>query len=456
MSQSLGLLNLTLSQPLYIMGFFWIGVAAKLGPSHIVFWLGAMLLFYLPSAAAVIYLNRVHPVEGGLYEWSRRGFGEFTGFLVGWNMWVNLVMIISAAGVQVATMAAYAAGPAWVWLGENPRALAAITVVVVVVLAVMAIVGMKVDKWAHFLGAVVMLAAYLALMALPLRNHMTGRPNPFPAFSMAMPPISLLSLSVLGRMGQGAFGGFDAMAVFAGETRDARRTFAWSVILAAPIIALAYILGTGSLVSVVTPDKIDLVSPISQALTAGTRPGDPAANLIPLVIWALLLSFIAAMMLMFEVATRLPMVAGWNRLLPDWFGRLHPRRRTPVNSILFVASVALTLALGSTIGAGKQEAFQLLQNVPLSAMTYLAMFALPLFGRQTKIERPSWWLRAACISGFLMTALYVVLSLFPIIDVQHPLMYGAKVGGFAVLCELIAVALYWSRTRRTEQRAMAF
>ena len=148
MSQNLGLLNLTLSQPLYIMGFFWIGVAAKLGPSHIVFWLGAMLLFYLPSAAAVIYLNRVHPVEGGLYEWSRRGFGEFTGFLVGWNMWVGLVSILSNAGVQVATMATYAAGPDWTWLGENGRALTLTTLAVVAALAAIAIVGMKVDKWA--------------------------------------------------------------------------------------------------------------------------------------------------------------------------------------------------------------------------------------------------------------------------------------------------------------------
>src|SRR5262249_26437663 len=225
--------------------------------------------------------------------------------------------------------------------------------------------------------------------------------------------------------------------------------------LAAPIIAFAYILGTGSLVSVVTPDKVDMVSPISQALMAGTRPGDPAAQLIPFVIWGLLLSFIASMMLIFEVATRRPMVAGWNHLLPDWFGRLHPRRRTPVNSILFVAGVALALAIGSTIGAGKQEAFQLLANSTglLAAMTYLVMFALPLFGRQAKIERPAWWLRAACMSGFLMTALHGVLSLFPIIDVPDPLVYGAKVGGFAVLCELSAVALYWSRTRRTLEPA---
>jgi amino acid transporter len=288
LSREFGLLNLTLSQPLYIMGIFWIGVSAKLGPQHVVFWLAAMALFYLPSGAVVIYLNRVHPVEGGLYEWARLGFGEFVGFLVGWNMWLNIVAILSYAGVQVATMAAYAMGPRWAWIGESGWALASITVAVLAALVVIAMVGMKAAKWAHYLGGAILLTVYLALVASPPRNQLIGRPNPYPAFSLALPAISLLNLNVLGKMAFGAFSGFDGMAVFAGETRDARRTIAWSVMLAAPIIALAYILGTGSLVSVVTPDKIDMISPVSQALTAGTRPGDPGAGLIPFVIVALL------------------------------------------------------------------------------------------------------------------------------------------------------------------------
>jgi len=49
-----------------------------------------------------------------------------------------------------------------------------------------------------------------------------------------------------------------------------------------------------SVVALVRKDKIDLISPISQALALGTRPGDPGASLIPLVILALLFSFIAS------------------------------------------------------------------------------------------------------------------------------------------------------------------
>ena len=64
--KELGLTDLVLTQVLFIVGLPWIGVAARQGPSHVVLWLLAMLFFYLPSAAVVIYLNRIMPLEGGL------------------------------------------------------------------------------------------------------------------------------------------------------------------------------------------------------------------------------------------------------------------------------------------------------------------------------------------------------------------------------------------------------
>ena len=79
--------------------------------------------------------------------------------------------------------------------------------------------------------------------------------------------------------------------------------------------------------------------------------------------------------------------------------------------------------------AGQQEAFQLLQNCAgiFYALVFLAMFALPLVGRQRAIAKPPLRLQAASISGFVMTAMYLVLSLFPVIDVPHPLLFTAKV-----------------------------
>ena len=184
----------------------------------------------------------------------------------------------------------------------------------------------------------------------------------------------------------------------------------------------------------------------------GTRPGDPGATLVPLVVFGLLFSFIASMALTFAFTTRLPMVAGWDNLLPDWFGRLHPRRKTPTNSILFVGAVAFAMAILGVVGAAQQEAFQLLQNAAgiFYALVYLVMFALPLVGRQRHIAKPAWWLQAASVSGFVMTAMYLVLSLFPIIDVPHPLLFTAKVGGFILACQLVAAFLFYSYRRNSQ------
>src|SRR5215813_10549589 len=86
--KELSLTDLVLTQILFIIGLSWVGVAAKLGPSHVTFWLLAILMFYIPSVVVVIYLNRLMPLEGGLYQWAKLGFNEFTGFMVAWNLWI--------------------------------------------------------------------------------------------------------------------------------------------------------------------------------------------------------------------------------------------------------------------------------------------------------------------------------------------------------------------------------
>jgi amino acid transporter len=136
------------------------------------------------------------------------------------------------------------------------------------------------------------------------------------------------------------------------------------------------------------------------------------------------------------------LVAGWDKLLPEWFGRLNPWRTAPTHAILFVGAVAFSMAMAGVARAGRQAAFQLLQNAAgiFYALAYLAMFALPLMCRQRKIAKTALWLQAAAVSGFVMTAMYLALSLFPIIDVPKPLVFTAKIGGFVLARQLVAAA----------------
>ena len=138
------------------------------------------------------------------------------------------------------------------------------------------------------------------------------------------------------------------------------------------------------------------------------------------------------------------MVAGWDRLLPRWFSVLHPRYRTPVNSIFFMGGVALVASAGVLIGAGNQEAFVLLQiwSWTFYGLAYLAMFAIPLFAAKAKRIRPAPWLRTLAALGLMVTLLFVSLSIFPIVDVASKWGYSLKIAGVVVGANLVGWAIY--------------
>jgi amino acid transporter len=156
---------------------------------------------------------------------------------------------------------------------------------------------------------------------------------------------------------------------------------------------------------------------------------------------------VAQASVMFAGITRLPMVAGWDGLMPTWFTRLHPRYQTPVNSIVFVAAVTLLFSLVGLVGVGKQEAFQLLWNASaiFYALTYLVMFAVPIAG--VAALRGPLWLRIAAASGFLMTLLFVTLSILPIVAVGSQLVFALKISSVVVATNAIGAALFL-RSRR--------
>src|SRR5437016_7341546 len=82
LKKELGLFDLVLTQVVFVVGTIWVGWAAKLGNQQNIFWLLAIVTFYLPLAAAVIFLNRLLPLEGGLYQWAKSAFNDFVAFLV--------------------------------------------------------------------------------------------------------------------------------------------------------------------------------------------------------------------------------------------------------------------------------------------------------------------------------------------------------------------------------------
>jgi amino acid transporter len=442
LKKELGLFDLVLSQVVFVVGTIWVGWAAKLGYQQSVFWLLAIITFYLPLAAAVIFINRLAPLEGGLYQWAKLAFNDFVAFMVAWNLWVFAISILAGIGLVVTTNISYAIGVSW--MREHWQTITHVSVLLNIAMVLAATRGLGLGKWVHNAGGIMLLITFAALILLPFFGLVRGTVGEYHPFTIQIPNLSAYNINVGSKLALGALTGFEYIAILAGETKAPARNIGRSVIIAAPIIAVMFILGTSSVLAFVSPDHVDLIGPIPQVLSIGFGSFGWVGKVVSIAILGVVARQIALMSIYFAGNTRLPMVAGWDRLLPAWFTRLHPKYKTPVNSILFVGAVTLMLGLLSLTGVGAQEAFQLLDNAGgvFYASTYLVLFAIPLFGMKAFGMRSPWWLKIACASGFLVSVIYIGFTIVPIIDVTSRVKFALKIIATVVLANTVGVTIY--------------
>lgn len=452
--KELGLFDLVLTQVVFVVGTIWVGWAAKLGNEQNVFWIIAIVTFYLPLAGAVIFLNRLMPLEGGLYQWAKFAFNDFVAFMVAWNLWVFAISILAGIGLVVTTNISYAIGPSASWMREHKSFITLVSVLLVIAMILAATRGLGLGKWVHNAGGLMLMLTFAALILLPLFGLVRGSIGEYHPFTIQFPTLSAYNVNVCSKLALGALTGFEYIAIMAGETRAPAKNFGRSVIIAAPIIAAMFILGTSSVLAFVSPDNVDLIGPIPQVLSLGFGSFGWVGKVVSIAILGVVVRQIALMSIYFAGNSRLPLVAGWDRLLPGWFTRLHPKYRTPVNSILFVGAFTLILGLLSLTGVGAQEAFQLLDNAGgvFYAFTYLVLFAIPLFGMKAFGVKPPLWLKVACASGFLVSVIYIGFTIIPIIDVPSRFWFAVKIIAVVVLANLVGIVIYSLGKARAPER----
>jgi amino acid transporter len=448
--KELGITDLVLAQILLVVVPEFFATAVKAGSSHVALWLLAIALFFIPQALVVAHLNRLMPLEGGLYEWARLAFNDQLGFLVAWNVWLTATLQVAQIGLVMLTYVSYAIGPKAAWIASNKWLLVVASFGLIAGMMFVARLGLSVGKWLSNAGSAFTVVTIGALALLPFGLFWHGTLSDYHPLRLVSPSPTVFSLSVFSKMTFGALSGFEMVAIFAGESRSPGRNIARSILFTAPIIALLYILGTSSILAFVSPDAVDVIGPIPQALSSGFRSFGFAGILVPCAILLLLANYLSSYTLYFSANTRLPMVAGWDHLLPGWFARLHAKYKTPVNSILFMGGVALVASTAVLIGVGEQEAFAQLQiwTWAFYGLAYLAMFAIPLLARKDRGIRPGLWLRVAAGSGFLVTLLFVLLSVVPIVHVESVPAYVWKTAAVLIGTNALGAMLYHTGRRR--------
>jgi len=444
LKKELRLFDLVLTQVVFVFGTVWVGFAATLGRSQMAFWLIAIATFYLPLAAVVIYLNRLAPLEGGLYQWAKVAFDDFVAFLVAWNFWIFGILVMSGISLIIKKNIAYAIGPRANWMHENKWMTTLVCVVLMTAIVAASRRGLALGKWVQNLGGAMLIFTVAILILLPFITAGHGSLANYHPFSLSMPEINSHNLNVCSKLAVGALSGFEYIAILAGECRAPAKNISRSVWISAPIIALMFILGTASVLAFVSPDKVDLIAPIPQVLSLGFGSFGWVSTLISLTIFGVAARQIALMSIYFAGNTRLPMVAGWDNLLPGWFARLHQKYRTPVNSILFVGATTLVFSLAPLAGVKEAEAFQFQDNAAsiFYALIYMVLFAIPIVAMKRFGARAPWWLKIAAGLGFAASVVGAFYTVFPIIEVESRFWFAAKIIIVVIIANVIGAAIF--------------
>jgi amino acid transporter len=431
MKRELGLRDLVPMQILLVVGITWAGNAAKVGSSHVVIWLAAIVLFFVPLAAVTGWCAKIWPLEGGVYQWTKFAFGPFAGFMSAWNFAVWALLAVSTLGVLSATSLSYGLGSRAAWMQSSHALIGWMSVGLFGFILLINLPGFGIGKWvSHFGSAVTVLVTVLLMGLLFIHPHTSAahpHVSPQRPFSLKISGsmLTLLTLNLFTKVAFNALSGLEQAAVFAGETRDPGRTILRSAWIAAPVIAVIYILMTGSILTYVPAAKVDLTGPIPQVIAAAFGGGSATGVDWGLVlgratILVLAVALVAQYAVIVAETSRLPLVAGWDGILPVWFTRLDPRWKTPTRSLLVIVLLSLGMGFVATAGTGTQEAFQLLSNAGnLSyGIYYLLMFAIPLSVGNRFGARAGFWLKAGALSGLLVTLLSMGFNLVPIVEVN--------------------------------------
>jgi len=394
----------------------WITPAAQFGPGSLAIWLITLLVFMIPLVTAVAALVDKHPDGGGLYKWACTDFGQWHGFLSFWTYWIAIAIWFPGTSVFYMGNGLHIFGSSIGELGANRLFLLAISVASVWVALGTNLKGINIGKWVENCGGIATWMLSLLLMgmgAFVWARRGSATPMRF---------VVHLDWNTVPLWSQMAFAmsGIEVVGFMAGEIREPRRTVRLAGWIASAFAVLFYSCSTLAVLLVLPPARI---TEMNGLVDTGYAAGAVLQTgwLTPVIASLILISGIGLMGGVGTATAHLPLAAGVDHLLPEVFGRIHPRWRTPYYSIAILGAVGTFLLclyqLGDTMRAAYQELVSL--TVIIGFIPYLYIFASAW--RAGK--------RVSGVSGLVSTLIVIVFSFIPTTEIRNVWLFEAKILG---------------------------
>lgn len=322
--------------PIAPMAIFGAVYSASGGMVVLAYIIGMVALMF--TAFSYAQMVKAFPLSGSVYNYVGRGIGAPFGFLAGWAIMIDYILVPSLLYLvaSVAMHATVPAIPVWAWLVGFVAANTLVTSF-----------GIKMTAnftWFMLIGELLVLAVFIGVgvwAVMSGKGHWTWEPlyNPH-TFTW---PIVLAATAVAVL----SFLGFDGISMLAEETLDGGRSIGRAMAGVLLVAGLLFIAQTW-LAAMLTPDPQAL---IANGDAGGTAFYDAArvaggpwlATLCAVataIAWGLPDSMVAQVAI-----SRLLYAMARDKHLPSFLGKVSVKHNVPRNAILLVAAVSLALGL---------------------------------------------------------------------------------------------------------------
>jgi amino acid transporter len=355
------------------------------------------------TAASYSQMSRAFPMAGSVYTYAGRGIAQPVGFLAGWMILLDYVLVPALLYLiaAIAMNSIVSSVPVLVWL-----------IGFVLLNTVVNYFGIEFTARVNkimLVGELIVLAIFLVIGIVALASG-EGRGFDFsPIYNSDTFSLSLVfgavSIAVL------SFLGFDGISTLAEENRESARNIGRSMIAALALAGVLFIVQTW-VAALLVPDPDTLIAEGDAAGTAFYDAAEVAGGawLSTLTAVATAVAWGFANSLVAQAATsRLLFAMARDRQLPGFLAKVHPTRRVPVNATLVVALISLVLGWYMTT---RDDGITLLSTLvnfgALSAFLLLHVSVVVHFVVRQKSR--DWWRHLVVpVIGFAIL-LYVVIN----------------------------------------------
>jgi amino acid transporter len=387
--------------PIAPFGIFGSVFQASGGMIVLAYAIGMVAMMF--TAASYSQMVRAYPMAGSVYTYAGRGIAPPVGFLAGWMVLLDYVLVPSLLYLvaSVAMNSTVPAVPVWLWLLIF---LAANTTVNCLGIKLTALVT-RIMLFAEL--AVLLIFIVVCVVALGNGKPHGSLLTPFYdshtfAWPLVFGAVSVAALSFLG---------FDGISMLAEENRGESRQVGRAMIGALLLVGVLFMVQTW-LAALFVPHAANILAhgdPNGTSFYDAARvSGGPWLAVLTAVATAISWGFANA--LVAQVSTsRLLYAMARDRQLPAFLAKVSPRRWVPTNAIFLTAAV--TLAVGLYMSFRSDGISLLTSLINFGAMTAFLVLHVSVVAHYVIRNRSRRWLPHLVVPvlGFAIL-LYVVIN----------------------------------------------